>query len=105
MKGRCEMKQTINEHEFVKAFDDYDRGNNFSVAGRKAMYNWFVEYEEACDTNVELDVIAICCEFTEYEGMKELKESYEDIKDMDDLRDNTQVIEIEGAEGFIIQSY
>jgi len=51
----------------------------------------------------KLDVIAICCEFTEYADLAEVQESYPDIESMDDLRDNTIVIEFDS--GIIIQDY
>ena len=39
------MKQTITEDEFIRAFDDYNRSENFTVAARRAMFEYFEEYE------------------------------------------------------------
>ena len=70
------MKNTINEYDFVRAFDDYNRSENFSRAGRFALYDYLTEYEEGAGVELELDVIALCCEFTEYESLDELIEAF-----------------------------
>ena len=117
------MKETINFNGFADAFRDYFNGdykNNFSYDGLKALYDYIEQYEEDCEQEVELDVIALCCEYTEYEDLEEFlgeyndtltidKEDYKDDEEgykdacMEELRDHTQVIEIEGKDSFIIQ--
>ena len=99
------MKQTVTFSMFSDAFRNANRTDNFTYSGLRALYDYLEEYEESCDTEVELDVIALCCEFTEYTDLAELQKNYRDIESMDDLRDNTTVIEIPGSDGFIIQSY
>jgi len=54
------MKQTINQYEFAQAFRDMER-NNFSHEGLHVLY----EYFEEIDSDYELDVIAVCCEYCE----------------------------------------
>jgi hypothetical protein len=54
------MKQTINHYEFAQAFRDMDR-HNFSREGLHVLY----EYFEEIDSDYELDVIAVCCEYCE----------------------------------------
>lgn len=70
------MKQTVTQGEFVKAFDDMNRGNNFSINGRRALYDYITEYEENTDTETELDVIALCCEYSEYPSCLEAAEDH-----------------------------
>lgn len=53
--------KTINESEFVKEFTDMNRETNFSVAGREKLFEYFDEQEN----DVKIDVIAICCDWTE----------------------------------------
>ena len=66
------MIKTITEWDFVKSFDDVNRSSNFSVAGRKALF----EMLEEINPDMELDPIAICCDFTEYPSLEEWKEDY-----------------------------
>jgi hypothetical protein len=108
------MYKTITENSFISAFDECNRGNNFSYEGRKALFN----YLEEIDLEQELDVIALCCEFVEYANEEEyLKEYSTDLeqKDFDtledfyqevrqEIQDKTQFIDIDG-ESFIIQAY
>jgi hypothetical protein len=97
------MKKTINQYDFVKAFDDYDRSENFSRQGREALFDYLEMLEEDTESEIELDVIAICCEYTEYENFEELQKDY-NVEDMNELEQNTTVIKIDD-ESFIIQSY
>ena len=103
------MKRTINEHDFVDAFQGTDYQNQFSYEGKVALYEYLTQLEEDTGFEMELDVIAICCDFTEYEDFTEFLGDYEDyakehdIKNAEDLREHTQVIEYE--EGLIIQQF
>jgi hypothetical protein len=89
------MKQTIGLSQFQDAFNAI-RPNNFSYEGLEILYNYFEDYDE----NMELDVIAICCDWSEMTP-KEIAESYGyDIEDdgnemknvLDCLFDDTTII-------------
>ena len=55
---------------------------------------------------MEFDVIALCCEYTEYDNLKELQEAYSDeYKTLQDLEETTQVIRIPDTERFIILDF
>ena len=97
------MKQSITVSQFDDAFRDYGREDNFSYQGRHALYEYLEQMDEDCGTETELDVIALCCEFSEYADLEELQENYTDIRDIDHLREHTQVIEFSG--GLIIQDF
>ena len=55
------MKQTINLSDFRDAFRNMDRKENFSYEGLELLFDMF----EEVDPEMELDVIAICCDFNE----------------------------------------
>ena len=59
------MKQTINFSQFHDAFRNMDRLDNFSYQGLRVLYDWFEMIEDCDESEVELDVVAICCEFSE----------------------------------------
>ena len=65
------MKTTVTKNDFIKAFENR---NNFTRKGLINLFNYFEEIE--LEDDVELDVIAICCEYTEYCSIQELKECY-----------------------------
>ena len=104
------MKQTINEYQFKDAFQKC-RPNNFSYEGLTALYDYLEQYEEDTGQEMELDVIAICCDFTEYDSLEEFQKEYYDeevgdcYEDIEEIEEETIVIPIEGTEGFIIQNF
>ncbi len=100
------MINTINKYSFRQAFIDMGRQNQFSYDGLNNLLEYFEEYEDSTGEQVELDVIAICCDFTEYEDLEEFHNEYpkEIYSDIETLMEYTQVIE--NSDGsFIIQNF
>jgi hypothetical protein len=59
------MKTTVTKYDFERAFVDADRKENFSYEGLAVLFDYFEDYEEQTGEEIELDVIAICCEYNE----------------------------------------
>lgn len=57
------MQQSITFSQFVDAFRDMGRYDQFGYKALRVLFDYFEQYEQDCDTTVELDVIAICCEY------------------------------------------
>ena len=98
---------TVTEYTFTEAFRQV-RPENFSYEGLRALYQYLDDLSEDIGEPIELDVIALCCEYSEYENFEEIRDYYScshDFTDIDDLRDYTTVIEIEGSESLIIQDF
>ena len=70
------MKQTIGLSQFRDAFYNMNRKDNFSYEGLELLFDYFEELDE----NMELDVIAICCDFSEL-SLGEVLTQYDDITD------------------------
>lgn len=95
------MKTTVNSYDFHRAFEQ-TRPENFSYQGLNILFEHFESFEEDSGTELELDVIAICCDFSE-DTAKEIAEDYGiDVSDcehddevqetvMQHLEDNTSV--------------
>ena len=100
------MKSTVNIYDFRRGFETMDRNNHFSYEGLEALFNYLEDYEEGTEQEIEFDVIGLCCEYTEYENLKELQEAYSDeYKTLEYLEDTTQVIRIPDTERFIILDF
>ena len=100
------MYQEITSSDFSDWFLSSETyKNNFSYDGLKSLYNYLVDLEEDTGDNIEFDPVAICCEYSEYENLEEIKNNYNDIETIEDLRDHTQVIEISGSDKIIIQDF
>ncbi|WP_288985317.1 hypothetical protein [uncultured Flavobacterium sp.] len=98
------MKQTIYLNDFRDAFHDCGRKENFSYNGLEALYDFLTEIEEGSGIEQELDVIAICCDFTEYENLAEYNREHDPVSSVDEIEEETIVIAID-AERFIIQNF
>lgn len=97
------MKRTVTLQDFRNEFEAHNREESFSYNGLGALYDYLIMLEKDSDMELELDVIALCCEFTEYEDINEIKSNYTDIEDLQDLYNYTQVVEFKG--GIIIQNF
>lgn len=67
--------QTIDESQFVDAFRDYNREENFSVQARRALFDFYDDLSDDIREPFELDVIAICCDWAQY-TFAELLQNY-----------------------------
>jgi hypothetical protein len=77
----------------------------FSYEGTKALFEYFEQYEQDCDMEMEFDPVGIRCDFDEYESLEDVKQNYQDIKTLEDLKDRTTVIEIPNSDRLIIQAF
>jgi len=92
------MYTRVTESDFVQAFDAVDRSNNFSIEARRVLFAWFEQLEEATEEDIELDPIAICCDWAEYD-LDELKREYDQVKDCEDL---DEALEVLGEETLVL---
>ena len=74
------IKQTINQHQFEQSFRDCGRlgedNDNFSYEALELLFNHFEGIENDTGEEIELDPIAICCEYAEM-TKEELLDNYE----------------------------
>lgn len=59
------MKQTIGFCGFCDAFRNMGRNENFSYEGKRILFDYLERLEEDTGDETELDVIALCCEYSE----------------------------------------
>lgn len=77
---------------FESRFRDYKRLDNFPK-GLRDLFNYLEGLAESTDNPINLDVIAVCCEFSEI-NIEDI-ERETGCEDLDDLKNNTTVIEVE----------
>lgn len=88
------MYQNVNTYDdFYNAFVRMGRQDQFSLEALDALLEYYEEYEDSTGEQIELDVIAICCDWTEYNSLEELLETYS-LASIEDIRDNHTVIEM-----------
>ena len=100
------MKKTINIYDFRDAFNRAGRGNQFTYDGLTALFEYLEDYEKDTGNEIELDVISLCCEFTEYESIGEFWLDYgqEDYPDEESIMDATMYHAF-GEGSFIIAQF
>ena len=59
------MKQTIDLHDFREAFYRMDRKENFSREGLEILFDYLENWEQETGEEIEIDVIALCCDYAE----------------------------------------
>jgi hypothetical protein len=78
------MKTTVSRYDFERAFVDADRKDNFSYEALGLLFDYFEDYEEETGQEIELDVIAICCEYSE-DTLEDIANNYRiDLVDVDE---------------------
>ena len=100
------MKQYISKYHFTNWFLSSDTyKNNFSYEGLNSLFDYLEQFEEDMGKEMEFDPVAICCEYSEYENLEEIKKNYDCIENYEDLENNTSIIEIENTDRLIIQDF
>lgn len=96
------MKQTVTFNQFVDAFRAYDRYDSFGYNGLRIIFDYLEQYEQDTGEEIELDVIAICCDYNMMDIEDIVKEYRIDVSDVDEddieqfvidyLNDHTRVL-------------
>ena len=96
------MKVTLSKSDFRDAFFRMERGENFSYEGLGALFDFLEESGE----EMELDVIGLCCDFSEYASFAEFQKDYgkENYSTLESVKEATTFIKIDD-ESFIIANF
>lgn len=83
----------INFSDFCDAFFKAGRGDNFTYEAKKALFEYLEEQAQLNDEPIELDVVALCCEFEEYENLIAWNNKHgNNALDIDDVEKETQAV-------------
>ena len=119
--------EEYDESLFIGRFEDYKRvetsenpNDNFSYKGLRFLFEYLDETHDE-ENPLKLDVISLCCDFSEYKNGTEFlndyptelkKDDYKDIEEFwdaveEEISDKTTLIKFEEDlnEGFIIGQY
>lgn len=94
------MKTTVNFYTFRDAFREV-RPGNFSSDGLACLFDYLEQMEEDMGEEMELDVVAICCDYSE-ETWQDIAENYSiDLSECEDEEERSakvrEYLEDEGA--------
>jgi len=107
------MKMTLNTSQVAhQLFADKNAG--WTWAGAMALAEYLEQYEAASNTEMELDVVAIRCDYSEYASLMDWAECYfgagkvpdelhNDETIREHIQDNGEIVEFDG--GVIVSSF
>ena len=96
------MKQTIQLSQFVDAFRNMGRAEQFSYDALTCLFDYLTELEADLGEELELDVIGICCEFCE-DTPAEIARAYDyDVEGLDDDEALNRVVDCLNYDGAYI---
>ena len=77
MNNQTGIYKSIGFSQFCDAFRSYDRNENFSYKGKRALFDYLESLSEDTGEAIKLDVIALCCEYSEYTSAYEAMKEYQ----------------------------
>jgi len=95
------MIQSLTKGQFRDAFNSV-RPENFSYKGLGVLHDYLTELEDDCGMTIELDVIALCCDYSE-SSIEDVLEDYS-LDSIEELENNTTVLKVDN-ETVIYQAY
>ena len=116
VNDKTTMKQTVNFCAFSNAFHAHNRADSFPGAALKSLFDYLEDFEDSTGDELELDVVALCCDFAHYDSATEAAGEYGwdqtdapaeacdlEAAALEWLQENTTVIEC--PNGVIVQSF
>ena len=84
--------QTVTKNQFIDNLmtDDYA---SWRYEDAEALFDYYEMYSEGTGEDVELDRVALRCDWTCADSIEEVVEDYDSIEDLEDLIQRTEVIE------------
>jgi hypothetical protein len=84
--------QTLDKYSFVEAFKQSSRKDQFSYEALGAIFEYMEEYSANTGEPIELDIVAICCEWSE-EGWEGIAKDYVvDLSDCESEQDKIEAV-------------
>ena len=102
--------KTFDESDFINEFKAYNRMDNFSYKGLRILFESLEQMAQDCEMVIEMDVIGLCCEYSEL-SVNDVISEYQlddDADVIDYLHNHTMVLgsyDINGVDYILFQSF
>tara|TARA_R110000787_G_scaffold117517_5_gene228179 strand:- start:284 stop:595 length:312 start_codon:yes stop_codon:yes gene_type:complete len=98
------ITKTLNKYDFINEFEtSAERKDQFSYNALSALYDYIEGYYEDCGEAYEFDMIAICCEWAEYNTIEQAAKDYS--VSPNELKHNTYVLECDNGHVMVFQNF
>lgn len=85
--------KTFNENDFINEFKAYNSTNNFSINGLRILFESLEQTAIDCEMSIEMDVIALCWEYSE-DSITDIINNYDvDMTDCDSVDEKIETVE------------
>ena len=85
--------KTFNENDFINEFKAYNREDNFTFIGLRILFGSLERLAIDCEINIEIDVIALCCDYNE-DSIVNIINNYDiDVTDCDSDDEKSETVE------------
>ena len=85
--------KTFNENDFINEFKACNRQDNFSIEGLRILFESLEQMAQDCEMVIEMDVIALCCEYSE-DSITDIINNYDiDMTDCDSVDEKIETVE------------
>jgi hypothetical protein len=91
-----------NEHQFREEFKQMGRGDQFTHDGLGLLFDYLDELSDDCGQQIELDVVGICCDYTENTQEDIARFHALDIDEVMDYLHENSIVVGQTAEGTIV---
>lgn len=100
------MYQSISSYDVIEQARTMDRLNQFKYDGWHALFDYLEQMEDDTGESIELDILALCCDFQRFEDIDDYNSQYSD----DDPIESPEEIDefacmIGDTESFITQAH
>ena len=70
------IKEYVNQSHFIDRMTQTYDNTNFTYDGKVALFNYLEQLSEDIGEDIELDPIALCCEYNEWKDIEEYNNNY-----------------------------
>lgn len=90
--------QTVNANELQTIAEGYGREDQFTYEAWTAIGEYL---ESSSDGDVQIDIVSICCEYSEYASAQEVYDNYSTDIDADEWQEMDDEEKLEAIESFL----
>lgn len=103
------MFQSVKFSDFCDSFRALDRQDQFTYDAKRALFDYLEDIEDQTGQRIELDVIALCCDYVE-STFDEVRQSYllENMSDEDVAEyicENTAYVGLIGVDSILYANF
>lgn len=95
------ITRTLNRYQIIDIANQYGRLDNFGYKGWQKLFDYLEELSEDTREDMEVDIIAWCCDYTMFESPQEVFDAYDTDIDNGDWQEMDEEEKLEAVESYL----